>query len=313
MAKIVPINSTPTTTLSPDQIAQLLNQNPQINHEIISYITKIQTEQDRYKTKVNFSQTTSDLADKKPQSQYIGLNDNIHIDADKKSKARRSLLYLLNNLSGGSFCPEIIDYFEELKKVKINDQMNIAAALNESVKKTPKLNDSINLKNPLTRTKTLKDQLMSNNENANSTFKYNFKKREDMKENIDKIDENEELFGIKAFKNDYNLKEYEILYSVNEIENGLKKFQYTKEALAKKRLTKKRDKSKKKRNTFAELSKKSKERNKSMIYNKTNKSLLNNTNKETQLKQVVKPQKFFDINAIEEAEDSFHSSQKDNE
>lgn len=313
MAKIVPINSTPTTTLSPDQIAQAMNQNPQINHEIISYITKIQTEQERYKTKVNFSQTASDLADKKPQSQYIGLNDNIHIDADKKSKARRSLLYLLNNLSGGSFCPEIIDYFEELKKVKINDQMNIVTALNESVRKTPKLNDSINLKNPLTRTKTLKDQLMSNSENANSTFKYNFKKREDMKENIDKIDESEELFGIKAFKNDYNLKEYEILYSVNEIENGLKKFQYTKEALAKKRLRKKRDKSKKKKNTFAEILNKNREKNKSMIYTKTNKSFLNNSNKETQLKQVVKPKKFFDINAIEEAEDSFHSSQKDNE
>lgn len=312
MAKIVPINATPNNTLSPDQIAQAMNQSPPIQHEIISYITKLQSEQDKYKTKINFSQTALDSSEKKPQSQYIGLNDNIHIDADKKSKARRSLLYLLNNLSGGSFCPEILEYFEELKKVKRNEQLNNVTALNESVRKTPKLNDSINLKNPLTRTKTLKDQLMNNNENVNPTFKYNFKKREEMKE-IDKIEENEELFGMKSFKNDYNLKEYEILYSVDEIETGSKMFQYTKEAQAKKKLTKKKEKNKRKKNTIAEILNKSKEKKKTVVYNKANNSsVLNNINKD-QIKPTIKPKKFFDVNAIEEADDSSHSSQKDNE
>ena len=46
------------------------------------------------------------------------MNDNIHIDFERKNKARRSLLYLLNKMSGGTFCPQIIDYFKEIRELE---------------------------------------------------------------------------------------------------------------------------------------------------------------------------------------------------
>ena len=97
------------------------NYNYTINPDLLNYISKVQSDQEKYKR----LSTLGEVAEKKnTNSQYAGLNENIHFDTDKKNKARRSLLYLLNNISGGTFCPEIISYFNELKESKRNEKLN---------------------------------------------------------------------------------------------------------------------------------------------------------------------------------------------
>ena len=84
-----------------------------IDPSIITYISKVQHEKDRPRKIASIGEL-----DYKDSNINNGLNDNIHVDTDKKSKARRSLLYLLNVMSGGTFCPEINNYFNELREMK---------------------------------------------------------------------------------------------------------------------------------------------------------------------------------------------------
>ena len=49
------------------------------------------------------------------------LNEDITNDKDKRFTAKKGLLYLLNNLSNGTFCPDIEDYFKKMKEKKVEE------------------------------------------------------------------------------------------------------------------------------------------------------------------------------------------------
>ena len=191
-----------------------------IDPTIITYISKVHHEKERPRKIASVNEFEN-----KDLNINNGLNDNIHVDTDKKSKARRSLLYLLNVMSGGTFCPEINSYFNELREMKIKENQE-----NKENKEEPKLEKEgtntsgkeFSIKNPIKRIQTLRDQLLNNNKpNQNNTerFNYHFKKREKDNE-MEKIDEKDENLQMKTYTSDFGLKDFENYYSVEEIEKN---------------------------------------------------------------------------------------------
>ena len=191
-----------------------------IDPTIITYISKVHHEKERPRKIASINEF-----DNKDININNGLNDNIHVDTDKKSKARRSLLYLLNVMSGGTFCPEINSYFNELREMKIKENQE-----NKENKEEPKLEKEgtntsgkeFSIKNPIKRIQTLRDQLLNNNkqsQNNTERFNYHFKKREKDNE-MEKIDEKDENLQMKTYTSDFGLKDFENYYSVEEIEKN---------------------------------------------------------------------------------------------
>ena len=192
-----------------------------IDPTIITYISKVHHEKERPRKIASINEF-----DNKDININNGLNDNIHVDTDKKSKARRSLLYLLNIMSGGTFCPEINSYFNELREMKIKENQE-----NKENKDLPKLekeeinnskNKEFSIKNPIKRIQSLREQLLNNNkqsQNNTERFNYHFKKREKDNE-MEKIDEKDENLQMKTYTSDFGLKDFENYYSVEEIEKN---------------------------------------------------------------------------------------------
>jgi len=264
-----------------------------IEPALINYISRLQNE----KEKPRRLQTLNDINSSGDQtsSLFNGLNDNIHVDADKKYKARRSLLYLLNIMSGGTFCPEINEHFrkEREKKNEKNENNNVNNNNNLPNNNISSTKPDILIKNPITRLKSLKNQLLSNanvnNKNLQERFQYNFKKRDNKK--IEEKDEEENI--TKNFEKDIGLKEYEKYYSIEEIENiSLNKFKFNKQALARKKLNKK-DAFKKSKNLRDNIngntSMNNKEKNKNLyvkVGNNSTNNINSSSNKLTQINEI---------------------------
>ena len=246
-----------------------------IDPTIITYISKVHHEKERPRKIASVNEFEN-----KDLNINNGLNDNIHVDTDKKSKARRSLLYLLNVMSGGTFCPEINSYFNELREMKIKENQE-----NKENKEEPKLEKEgtntsgkeFSIKNPIKRIQTLRDQLLNNNkqsQNNTERFNYHFKKREKDNE-IEKIDEKDENLQMKTYTSDFGLKDFENYYSVEEIEkNTQTKFSFTlnKQTQARMKLFKKdedNEKPKKHKKSIFEI-KKPKNKKTSSSFNSNN-------------------------------------------
>ena len=210
------------------------NSRVKIDQNILNYLSQVND-----KGKLKKISSLNEAKDGKISANtYNGLNDNIHIDFERKSKARRSLLYLLNKMSGGTFCPQIIDYFKEIRELKKQEE------LLKEVKE-----EDINEDEPpiiINSTKGEKNNYIKNNNSILSNFKnqilngqnksnypnYNFTKRNEKDNNI-----NEEKSLIsKHYARDFELKDLEKFIDSDEIAkmNG-NKFNFNKEAQAKKK------------------------------------------------------------------------------
>ena len=71
---------------------------------------------------INSNKILSPSNENKNEKINDSLNENSPIDYEKKNKAKKCLLYLLNIKSNGKFCPEIVDYFKKLKDSKIKEE-----------------------------------------------------------------------------------------------------------------------------------------------------------------------------------------------
>ena len=154
-------------------------------------------------------------------SNYTGLNENIHIDCERKNKARRSLLYLLNKMSGGTFCPQIIDYFKEIREIKKQEEQL------KEVKEEDNENETID--KPSKKNNSLLQNLKSKNNILN--YKFNKKNGKD-----NKNEEKEANIISKKYMDDFGLKDLEEFIDSDEIDkiNNIK-FNFNKEAQAKKK------------------------------------------------------------------------------
>jgi hypothetical protein len=242
-----------------------------INEEICSLLDSIKpatTTRDKSKQFFKNKQLETIPEDKVKTSKVNalkGLTDNILNDYETKDKARKGLMYLLNRMSGNTFCPEIREYFEELKENHIvqKENMNrrdsgkkiIDLANNKSLKrqnfiekfdpnvagnkdlKKDKSNEEdifkINFrpsnkgKATLTVLKNNEAQESNSNNITSNAMRLTFsKKRTKTVNKQDKFDNN--YFQAKAYKNDIIEKELFLYYSDEEVENTNKFLQNTK-------------------------------------------------------------------------------------
>lgn len=85
----------------------------QMKQNILNYFTKANTR--------NKIKKIASLNDKKTEIIKENKKEDFFKDFEKKAKARRSLLYLLNIKSGGTYYPQIIEYFKQIKKSKMKE------------------------------------------------------------------------------------------------------------------------------------------------------------------------------------------------
>ena len=213
-----------------------------INPDIINYIQKIQNDKDKDKQRQNFQHINSipvqydRLINQKIKFNEISQNqifsEDMTFDKDKRFTAKKGLLLLLNNISKGTFCPDIEEYFKKMKKKKleeykskIKNDINAFNNMEEKGKKKKAGDSSI---------KRLLNNMKENNENNNgeNRINYNFKKKEKNKEN------NREDIGIKKYENDYDEDELFDLYDRKDIKDNLFHINYNKEKLYKMKLRK---------------------------------------------------------------------------
>ena len=214
-----------------------------INPDIINYIQKVQSDKDKDKSKHSYQHKNSIPSQyDRMMSQKIKFhpsnplfNEDMTTDKDKRFNAKKGLLFLLNNLSNGTFCPDIEDYFKKMKekkleefKNKIDDDINNFNIMDELDKKERKKKSRDSSIKRLLNTMT-ENEL--NKSGDNNRINYNFKKKEN------NVDINEDI-GIKKYEDDYDENELDNLYGKKEVRNNLFNINYNKEKLYKMKLKK---------------------------------------------------------------------------
>ena len=118
-----------------------------INKNIINYLIQ-KNDKTQFKKIHSLNEKSGEI-----MSLYkkYSLNGNIHNDIERKNKARRSFLYLLNKKSKGTFCPQIVEYFEEMRKLK-NKKNELKEIKEEDMDKSLK-EKSNNLNNNISESK----------------------------------------------------------------------------------------------------------------------------------------------------------------
>lgn len=213
--------------------------------EICNFLESVKPKntRDRTKTIIRAKQpldTIPESLEKQTNKKAEGLNDNILNDFENKDKARKGLLFLLNKLSNGNFCPEISEYFKELRENQIKE--NIFAAKKESNKKDV-AGKNLRRQNFLEKLTETKKEHIDNQSNEDEIFKVNFrnankdkpaftvlnaintkhitfKKRTKKNDFMTEKKQNEK--SLKNYKNDFNEKDLNLFYSDNEIEKTMK-------------------------------------------------------------------------------------------
>ena len=150
------------------------------------------------------TKTSSVLNDKKTEKINNSLYENCKADFEKKNKAKRCLLYLLNIKSKGTFCPQIVEYFKNIKKTKIKVE-DLGEIIEKDLENQEKIKPNIEEKKPHEFTSKFKTQIMEKQTGINFINLKNDENKE-KEENINQenniINENNELnFDFKDSEN----------------------------------------------------------------------------------------------------------------
>ena len=133
----------------------------------------------------NYNRTFIDINVEKVNN---SLYENCKIDYERKNKAKRTLLYLLNIKSKGIFCPEIIDYFKKIRESKIKvDELNVIKE--ENLEKSGKIIPKIDEEKPHKILPKLENQIVEKQDEKNK-INNNKNKNESIEKNNDIIEEN---------------------------------------------------------------------------------------------------------------------------
>ena len=168
----------------------------QINQNMFNFLNK---GNEGSKTK-----TSIVLNSKKTEKINNSLYENCKADFEKKNKAKRCLLYLLNIKSKGTFCPQIVEYFKNIKKTKIKEE-DLGEIIEKDLENQEKIKPNIEEKKPHEFTSKFKTQLMEKQTGINFINlknDENKKKEENIKQENNIINENNELnFDFKDSEN----------------------------------------------------------------------------------------------------------------
>ena len=214
-----------------------------INPDIINYIQKVQNDKEKVKA-INQSKNqmpthvervlTNKLINTKI---HPNLNDNITKERDKRLAAKKGLLFLLNNLSKGTFCPDIDEYFINMKEAKI-----------EELRKKSKLKEFKNISDEEIKAEKIKQFNLLKKSTNKENYVYNTNKENNLGENIKFSNKNEnndnnseinQIFGLKKYNNDYDAEDLINFYDKNQIKDNTFQINYSKEKKYKMTLTNK--------------------------------------------------------------------------
>ena len=193
-----------------------------INPEILTYIQKVQNDNDKTKilnqTKNNMPIQVERIITNKliNTNNSPGLNEDMTYDKDKRFTAKKGLLYLLNNLSNGTFCPDIEEYFSKMKEAKMEEFKHKSRLLDSNIKNS---GDDSDVKRRSTKKKSTREpnykrllNNMDNNieDNQTNEGKKNFFRKNNNNEIRDEI-------GIKKYEKDYDADDLKYLYDTFQI------------------------------------------------------------------------------------------------
>ncbi len=212
-----------------------------INPEILTYIQKVQNDNDKTKilnqTKNNMPIQVERIITNKliNTNNSPGLNEDMTYDKDKRFTAKKGLLYLLNNLSNGTFCPDIEEYFSKMKEAKMEEFKHKSRLLDSNIKNS---GDDSDVKRRSTKKKSTREpnykrllNNMDNNieDNQTNEGKKNFFRKNNNNEIRDEI-------GIKKYEKDYDADDLKYLYDKKEIKDNTFQINFNKEKMIKMKL-----------------------------------------------------------------------------
>ena len=201
-----------------------------INADILTYIQKVQNDNNKAKM-INQSKNQMPIQVERILTNKLiggndsmGLNEDMTYEKDKRFTAKKGLLYLLNNLSNGTFCPDIEEYFAKMKEAKIEELKHKKNALenNKMVNDDNLENNSIKKYN---LTKKTTKEFSPSQENIFDSSK-NIRVIEKKNKNSAVINEK---FGLKKYDKDYDADDLINLYDKNEIKDNTFQINYNKE------------------------------------------------------------------------------------
>ena len=203
-----------------------------IKPEIINYIQKLQGDTEKIK---NINQPKSQLPkqveriilNKLINPNYNALNEDMTFDKDKRFTAKKGLLYLLNNLSKGTFCPDIDEYFAKMKEAKM-EEFRKKPKLLESKGEDDLRGDKKKQYNLLKKSPKIESSLNNEREKSIDEISKNVNIRPN-KMDKGKYSEINEKFGLKKYNNDYDAEDLLNLYDENEIKDNTFQINYNKE------------------------------------------------------------------------------------
>ena len=212
-----------------------------INPEILTYIQKVQNDNDKSKvlnqTKNNMPIQVERIITNKLINTNIstGLNEDMTYDKDKRFTAKKGLLYLLNNLSNGTFCPDIEEYFSKMKEAKIEEFKHKSRLIDSNIQKSGEESDGKKRSNKKrnTREHTYK-RLLNNMENNIEESQVNESKKNLFRKNVNS--EIRDEIGIKKYEKDYDADDLKYLYDKKEIKDNTFQINFNKEKMIKMKL-----------------------------------------------------------------------------
>ena len=209
-----------------------------INPEILTYIQKVQNDNDKSKiinqTKTNVPIQVERIITNKiiSTNNYQGLSEDMTFDKDKRFAAKKGLLYLLNNLSNGTFCPDIEEYFSKMKEAKMEEFKHKSRLMDANMRSGDDSDGKKKAGRRRNRESSIK-RLINNfgNNMVNNQVPEN--KKNIFRKNLD---QDKEEIGIKKYENDYNADDLLNLYDKKEIKDNTFQINYNKEKLIRMKL-----------------------------------------------------------------------------
>ena len=210
-----------------------------INPEILTYIQKVQNDNDKVKilnqTKNNMPiQVERIITNKLINSNASpGLSEDMTFDKDKRFAAKKGLLYLLNNLSNGTFCTDIEEYFSKMKEAKMEEFKHKSRLLESNIRSGDDSDGKKKggrKKNRESSIKRLINNIGNNIENNQGTEN----KKNYFRKNLEHGGGDE--IGIKKYENDYDADDLLNLYDKKEIKDNTFQINYNKEKMIRMKL-----------------------------------------------------------------------------
>ena len=209
-----------------------------INPEILTYIQKVQNDNDKSKiinqTKTNVPIQVERIITNKiiSTNNYPGLNEDMTFDKDKRFAAKKGLLYLLNNLSNGTFCPDIEEYFSKMKEAKMEEFKHKSRLMDANMRSGDDSDGKKKAGRRRNRESSIK-RLINNFGNNMENNQVTENKKNIFRKNLE---HDKEEIGIKKYENDYNADDLLNLYDKKEIKDNTFQINYNKEKLIRMKL-----------------------------------------------------------------------------